>query len=337
MQTAELDYTYPESLVATEPLEPCRILLTQGEQIQEISKQKLFDLFQPGDTLLINNTQVVKRRLFLADDLEILFLKELTPNLWQVLMPARKLEVQSEFFLSPKIIAKLIEKGLPQTLWVSQPLDATFFSQYAEYALPPYIQSRRQHRRNREEDNHWYQSAWAEIPGSCAAPTASLHFTPEDLQSLAKKGVYIAPITLHVGLGTFLPVKSESLADHTMHSEEVTIPHATSERLKWAKEEQRPVWALGTTVTRAVESWALGMLEKQGDDFIGSTDLFIAPGFEFQVVDRLLTNFHQPRSTLLALVAAFTSLEQVRRTYALAVEKKFRLFSYGDLSVWIPC
>ncbi|MEK6554699.1 MAG: S-adenosylmethionine:tRNA ribosyltransferase-isomerase, partial [Bdellovibrionota bacterium] len=236
---------------------------------------------------------------------------------------------------------ELTGKGLPQTVRILSPsggvaeLTEDYFNEHGEFALPPYIQKARHEMHNAENDNEWYQTEWADKAGSCAAPTASLHFSKADLAELKRRGVEIVELTLHVGIGTFLPIKTENLNEHVMHKEWAYLPAQALEKIEAAKAAKKTVWALGTTVARTLESYKLGLLEKNSQgDFVGNTDLFIRPGFEWQMVDGLLTNFHQPRSTLIALVSAFTSLEHVKKAYAHAIDNKFRLFSYGDLSVW---
>jgi S-adenosylmethionine:tRNA ribosyltransferase-isomerase len=228
----------------------------------------------------------------------------------------------------------LVEKGRPQKVETSRPLDEAYFETYGELPLPPYIQKVRSDRHTIGEDSQWYQTAWNLKPGSFAAPTASLHFNESHLEALRQKGVTIVTLTLHVGLGTFLPVDADDLENHKMHSEEVSIPLTLLETLQRAREEGGRIWAMGTTVIRALESQARGLLQKRGDAYTGGTELLILPGFEFKMADRLLTNFHQPESTLLALVMAFAGKEKVRSVYSWAIEKQFRLFSYGDLSIW---
>jgi S-adenosylmethionine:tRNA ribosyltransferase-isomerase len=185
------------------------------------------------------------------------------------------------------------------------------------------------------EDREWYQTAWAEVEGSVAAPTASLHFSKGALDTLKARGILVEQITLHVGAGTFLPIKSGNLQDHVMHNEWSIVPKSVQDKILRARQNGNRIWALGTTATRALESWACGKLEiSENGDAVGSTDLFIYPGFEFKVVDGLLTNFHQPKSTLVALVSAFAGREIVLNAYKWAIENKFRLFSYGDLTLW---
>jgi S-adenosylmethionine:tRNA ribosyltransferase-isomerase len=343
MKVSDLQFSYPEELVATEPQRPSRILLVENHNqdlwnYQESSWDNFLSKFQPGDVLVINDTQVVKRRVF-ADSLEILFLDPVSDGVrgtrWQVLFPSKKYSVNDKIQLPEGVEMKLIKKGRPQIVETSKVLDESYFERVGELPLPPYIQQARHERHNRRDDKSWYQTAWAEKPGSFAAPTASLHFETHHLEFLKSRGVEILKLTLHVGLGTFLPVTADDLDQHEMHSEVVQIPNDTWEKVLLAKKEGRSVWSLGTTATRALESQALGYFEKNGDTFTGSTNLLIQPGFPWQVVDRLLTNFHQPESTLLALVAAFADLSTVKSVYQFAMEQKFKLFSYGDLSVWL--
>lgn len=335
MKITDLRYDYPESLIATEPGRPSRVLLTHKDQIRELVWDEFLDLFQNQDVLVINNTKVLKRRVF-SGELEILFLTSSADrSQWQVLFPSKKFKVGDVIELPFGVSMTLTAKGRPQEVTVSESLSEEYFEKAGEIPLPPYIQKARSQRHNQEKDPDWYQTHWASQPGSFAAPTASLHFSKNDFDLLRKKGVQIVELTLHVGLGTFLPVTTEDLNDHPMHSEFVEIPKKTWEIIQAAKKNGKPVWSLGTTSTRALESQALGKFAESDDFFSGFTDLLIQPGFSWKVVDRLLTNFHQPESTLLALVAGFSSLDQVHKTYRVAIEKKMRLFSYGDLSVWI--
>jgi S-adenosylmethionine:tRNA ribosyltransferase-isomerase len=337
MQISEIDFTYPEHLVATKPDPNFRILLSAADRsIKEIQKNDLFKLFEPGDVLVINDTKVLKRRVFTTDGVGILFINPISsPSEWQVLFPARDYKIGEKIPLPGGVNLELVSKGLPQVAKTSQDLDEAYFAEHGEFALPPYIQKARDEMHNSAQDEEWYQTEWAKNEGSCAAPTASLHFTKDDLANLRAVGVEIVQLTLHVGIGTFLPIKTDNLNEHVMHKEWAHLSAEAVEKIEAAKLHGNCVWALGTTVARTLESYKLGLLEKNSQgDYVGATDLFIRPGFEWQVVDALLTNFHQPRSTLMALVAAFTSLDHVKEAYQQAIDKKFRLFSYGDLSVW---
>ncbi len=338
LKLSELNFVYPNHLVATHPdTHHHRIMYCDENGAVEISRQQWLDKIHPGDVFVVNDSKVAKRRVFTESGLEILFLQDLGDDIWQVLFPARNLNLKAILNLPGGITATLIEKGLPQKLKVDRSLDENYFCAFAELPLPPYIQKARGERHNINADESWYQSQWAQVLGSLAAPTASLHITLDDLNALKQKGVHVKQITLHVGLGTFLPVKVNDLKDHVMHAESVEIPLDTWNAIANAKLEGKKIWALGTTVTRALESAALGYLTKTSKSSIaGETQLLIQPGFEFKIVDRLCTNFHQPHSTLLALVAGFAGLNRTLAAYQWAIDKEFRLFSYGDLSVWKP-
>ncbi len=305
----------------------------------EISLEQLIEQFQPGDVLVINDTKVLKRRVFSEAGLEILFLKPASELEWEVLCPSSRWKQNTKQTLPGGIELELIARGKPQTVRSSKPLAEEFFQKYGELPLPPYIQKARNERHNTDLDSNQYQTAWAEQPGSLAAPTASLHFNTDHLRQLDERGVEIVRLTLHVGLGTFLPIVTENLNEHVMHAEQVEIPAGTWQAVQNARSAGNCVWALGTTVTRSLESAARGILPidpRSPGGYFGETSLFIRPGFEFRSVDRLLTNFHQPQSTLLALVGAFAGLQNVKDAYHWAIERKFRLFSYGDLTAWAP-
>lgn len=334
IQLKDLDFIYPEELVAQIPARPSRVMWVD-EKPCEISVEQLIERIPAGDILVVNDTRVLKRRVF-CGDIEILFLQSQDQKNWDVLFPASKFSVGDLLELPLGLTAKVVAKGRPQKLETSEALKESYFEKVAEIPLPPYIQKARHERHTKKQDDQWYQTAWAEKPGSLAAPTASLHFSHEHIQALKNKGVTVVSLTLHVGLGTFLPVTSEKLEDHKMHSEYVEISSKTWQTVQESKKSGRRIWALGTTAARALESAALGKIEDCDGRFVGFTDLMIAPPFKWQVVDRLLTNFHQPQSTLLALVAAFSGLQKVKHSYNWAIENKFRLFSYGDLSVWSP-
>lgn len=334
MKLSDLQFTYPEELIATSPSRPTRVMLVDSKgQPQEINISQLIDQIPAGDVLVLNDTKVLKRRVFArtaeSSDLEILFLEELPNGQRKVLFPSKKYKVLDEIILPNGAKMKLLEKGLPQIVEVSPRLTEADFDKFGELPLPPYIQKAREARHNVEADESWYQTAWAQNPGSFAAPTASLHFTDSDLKKLEAKGVKVLKITLHVGLGTFLPVKTENLDDHKMHAEVYEVSQSVWDEIEKAKVSNHKVWALGTTVTRTLETVA------RTKQLSGASEILLQEGSEFLVVDRLMTNFHQPESTLLALVSGFASLEKVKRNYAWAIERKFKLFSYGDFSVWL--
>lgn len=326
---SDLYFEYPEELVGVEPQKPPRVTYVDGAEPLEISLNELLNKIPTGDVLVINDTRVLKRRVF-ADGFEILFLKNLeNPSEWEVLFPSKNLKVGAEVELPLGQKMTLIEKGRPQKIRTHEVLLDSYFDQIAELPLPPYIQKARGERHNVAQDSGWYQTAWAEKPGSLAAPTASLHFSNDDLQTLKNRGVLVETVTLHVGLGTFLPLTMDAIEKKALHFESVEISEKTWQTILTAKKQGHHIWALGTTVIRSLESAAI----KNQLQF--ETDLFIQPGFEYKIVDRILTNFHQPESSLLALVMAFAGVDKVKNVYKWAIEKKMKLFSYGDLSVWI--
>jgi S-adenosylmethionine:tRNA ribosyltransferase-isomerase len=329
MQLSDLDYEFPPGLIAVEPARPTRVAFTAaGRSPAELTIDDLLAKFGPHDLFVINESKVVPARVFSREEAEILFLKPNGEREWEVLFPSREYKAGDVLNLPDGVQATLTRKGLPQILRVSRELDAAYFEKHGEMALPPYIQEARAERHNRSTDQQWYQTAWARTPGSVAAPTASLHFTEEDLAKLDN----VACVTLHVGAGTFFPVRTENLSEHKMHAEYVEIPAGVRYQMNETRARGGKIWALGTTVARSLES--LGTLTESAGRFTGETSLFIYPPYTFKNVDVLLTNFHQPRSTLLALVAAFAGLDTVKSTYKWAVANEFKLFSYGDLSAW---
>lgn len=340
MKTSDLSFTYPLDLVATEPHYPPRVMGVLNSSPEELTFQQLLEVFQAGDVLVVNNTRVIPCRVKALDlrgnKVDVLFIKRLNSHQWEVLYPASKYK-KEKLMLPEQITLEWVQGGLPQKIQLSQEIDGEYFFRHGEAPLPPYILKAREELglpAQSPEDQNWYQSLFAQELGSTAAPTASLHFKSQDLEYLKLKGVEVLPLTLHVGLGTFLPVTVENLEEHPMHKEWVHIPQKTWDGIQKAKQGGHRIWALGTTVTRALESTAAGLLGKDIKGWVGETQLFIKPGHSFQVIDVLLTNFHQPESTLLALVSAFKDLKTVKTCYQWAMEKQFRLFSYGDLTVW---
>lgn len=334
MKLSDLDFFYPEDLIGTSPQYPPRVLWGASAEPAEISFSQLLAKLGREDVLVVNDTQVLRRRVF-AGDVEILFLKKLSSTDWEVLFPSKKYALGEQLELPLGLSMTLVKKGRPQVVTLSADISEDYFEKVGELPLPPYIQKARQERHNQSQDESWYQTAWAQKPGSFAAPTASLHFKQADLDQLTQQGVEILKVTLHVGLGTFLPVTAEDLDQHEMHEEFAEISARTLEKLKAAKESRKKIWAVGTTSVRTLESYASGLLNQHQDGSVsGMTKLLIQPGYQWKIVDFIFTNFHQPQSTLFALVAAFSSLKKVHSFYAWAIQKRFRLFSYGDLTVW---
>jgi S-adenosylmethionine:tRNA ribosyltransferase-isomerase len=338
MTLDDLNFSYPEQLVAVEPSRPTRVALMRDDSSapQEASIAQLLKMVAPGDAFVVNESKVIPARVFSKDQIEVLFLSSDDGLKWQVLFPARDFYEGDVLNMPGGLRLTLLKKGLPQVVQASQAVTGDYFDQFGEVALPPYIQQARGERHNRALDKTWYQPAWAAHAGSVAAPTASLHFQAADLQYLRERNVNVLAVTLHVGAGTFLPVRVKDLKEHQMHEEWARVPASVVQTLQQVRQSGGKVWALGTTVTRTLESMAQGLLQVQDDgSMMGPTKLFIHPPYEFKIVDRLLTNFHQPQSTLLALVAAYAGLERTQSVYRWAIDQKFRLFSYGDLSAWM--
>jgi len=332
---SDLDYQYPEELVALKPQEPCRVLYKNYEKPLENTELKLDqiqDVFEEGDVLVINNSGVKACRVFCGEflDREVLFLSEIEENTWEVLFKSKDLKVGDSISMPDGIKATLLEKGRPQKLVLDKNIDLDYFNKHGELALPPYIQKARDQRSALEEDLEWYQLDWKKNQNSLAAPTASLHFKKSDLEKISdNKKINIVEISLDVGLGTFLPLEQKNFEDNKLHKENYFVPKVSKEQIFKAIENKKRVWALGTTALRAVESMSTDLKEERS-----ATELFITPGYQFKYISGLLTNFHQPGSSLLLLMMAFFGIHETKKTYEYVVKNKFRLFSYGDLGVW---
>lgn len=343
---SDFDFHLPPELIAQHPASErssSRLLDGRGpEPIDRIFKS-LPELMQAGDLLVFNDTQVVKARIFgeksTGGKVELLI---------ERVLPDHRVVAHMKVSKKPPIGAKLHmgidaqhgASGFEATLLGRWPDDKgalfcfqlndephALMAQYGHVPLPPYIE--RPHDGSASaadiaEDEARYQTVFARNPGAVAAPTAALHFDEALLQQLKERGMSTASVTLHVGAGTFQPVKSENIAEHTMHSEWYDIPESTQSALHECRARGGKVWAVGTTSVRTLESWA------QSGQAQGDTQIFITPGFEFQWVDCLITNFHLPKSTLMMLVSALAGYEHVMRLYAHAISKQYRFFSYGD-------
>ncbi len=339
MKITDLDFKFPLELVATEPRPrgESRIFFIPKKSCQFVEKSwdDFFQLFNSGDLLVLNNTKVLKARLIMGNK-EVFFLKTLSgPKHWQVLTKGLKGKTGKAITLPGDVQARILVPGKPAEIEILDDIDnEEYLSRYGHVPLPPYILALRENHEDNLEDITRYQTTWAEKLGSVAAPTASLHFEESHLLRLKKMGIQISFITLHVGGGTFFPIDTDNVRDYKIHSESVAITKETAEAIIKTKASGGKIWACGTTVARALES-------SGGEEFTGETDLFITPGFEFKVVDGLLTNFHQPASSLVLLAASFAgqglmedaALAKIKTAYQAAIEKKFRLFSYGDLTV----
>lgn len=331
MKLSDFDYHLPKELIAKYPVEPrdsCRLMVLNREKksIEHRVFRDIVDYLQEGDLLVLNDTKVIPARLIgkkekTGANIEVFLLKPVEDNIWEALIknvrrlkPKDKIVVAQDFFVEflerqeDKVIVKLHSKDIKEDL-----------EKYGHIPLPPYIE-----RPDEEKDKQLYQTVFAKKEGSVASPTAGLHFTEELLKKVKDKGVNITYITLHVGLGTFKPVKEEDITKHKMHEEFYSIPKESLDLIEKTKESGKSVIAVGTTVVRTLESFVLtGKTE-------GFTDIFIYPPFEFKIVDKLITNFHLPKSTLLMLVSAFASKDFILKAYNEAVKQKYRFFSYGD-------
>ena len=336
MHLSDFDYHLPQELIAQHPAEPrdsARLLncLCQAHQHQKISD--LPDILQAGDVLVVNNTKVIPALLTGtrgAGQARLTLLKRTAPDRWTAFAkPAKKCPigtiVKFEDGLSCEVIS--VEAGGGVELAFScagTELDAAILAQ-GRMPLPPYI--KREDGPDTADDAH-YQTMFARHSGAVAAPTAGLHFTDALQSRLAAKDIALAEVTLHVGAGTFLPVKVDNIADHKMHSEWGALDEATAAQLNQARADGRRIICVGTTSLRILET--IWQKYRRFEAFSGDTDIFITPGFEIGSADMLLTNFHLPKSTLLMLVSAFSGYDFMKDTYQLAVAEKYRFFSYGD-------
>ena len=331
-----LDFNCPDKLIPIKPIRPSRVLYSKkSEDFREINISILLEQFQEGDMLLINNSMVEKRRVIgqtaKGDTYDILFALQKSDLIWEVLCKSSKIKKQTIYL--PDVTLKLIEEGRYQVARLSKPIGYEYFAKHGQMPLPFYIQKQRRNLKQTFKDDLWYQNPYGKINGSSASPTASLHFTTEDLSYLQKKGVKIGEVTLHIGLGTYLPLDDEQIDSQKIHSEWCFISKNIIKDIGAIKEGKKII-ALGTTTVRVVESFALGMLSETAEGFSGATDLMIVPGHKFQLINCLFTNFHQPKSSLLALVVAFVGEERVLKGYQWAIDRRFHFYSYGDISVW---
>jgi S-adenosylmethionine:tRNA ribosyltransferase-isomerase len=330
MKTSDFDYHLPKELIAFYPLahrERSRLMvLRRGDG--EIGHRRFYelpDLLKEGDLLVLNNTKVIPARLFgklnNGQRFEVLLAERVNPRLWKAIMRNPKHGVTVEFVGGLK--GRVLKNGKDEWLIEYEVNADDYVEHYGKMPLPPYIE-----REPEERDRASYQTVYAEKDGAIAAPTAGLHFTKGLIDEMRRKGVEIRFVTLHVGVGTFRPVKTDDIGEHKMHPEYREIPEETALAVNRAKSERRRVIAVGTTVARTLESAAdqSGGVRKED----GTTDLFIYPGFRFRVVDALITNFHLPRSTLLMLVSAFAGRELIFKAYEEAKRERYRFLSYGD-------
>ena len=336
MKTVDFYYDLPKELIAQTPLEPrdsskMMVLSKKDGSILHKHFYDVVDMLNEGDCLILNDSRVLPARIFgnkeeTGASVEFLMLRQIENNTWETLAkPGKKAKIGTKFIFGDGIMTGTVrdvtEEGNRIVDFECEENIYTALDKIGQMPLPPYITEKL-------NDKERYQTVYSNELGSAAAPTAGLHFTKELLQKIREKGVNIGYVTLHVGLGTFRPVKVDNITEHKMHSEHYEVPEETAQLIKNTKENGKRVIAVGTTSCRTLESVA----QKHGEIIPchGFTDIFIYPGFEFKVLDGLITNFHLPESTLIMLVSAFTGYENTMNAYKTAVDEKYRFFSFGD-------
>ncbi len=348
MQLSDFDFDLPEGLIATRPARPrssARLLVSEGGTIHDCIVRDLTDWLRPGDRLVLNDTRVIPARLSGTRSrdgaegttqarIEVTLLEPRPNGHWAALLkPLKKIRegevIRFSDALSATLIAKDGGQGVLEFNLTGDDFD-TALAQAGAMPLPPYIAALRA---PDDQDKDDYQTVWARQSGAVAAPTASLHFDDPLLQRIAEMGVEITYVTLHVGAGTFLPVKVDDVTTHKMHAEWGAVTPEAAAQIRATKASGGRVIPVGTTALRLIESAARG---GQIVPWQGETDIFIYPGFTFHVTDALMTNFHLPKSTLMMLVSALVGQERIRQIYAHAVLQEYRFFSYGDASLLIP-
>lgn len=335
MKTDDFDYFLPEELIAQSPLKERdhSKLMVLDRKTGEITHERfdnIINYLNKGDVLVLNNTKVIPARLIGTKEetnavIEVLMLKELNKDEWECLCkPARRIKVGTIVNFSDELkleCTKELDDGIRHFKFIYNGILLEILDRLGEMPLPPYIHEKL-------EDKNRYQTVYAKNDGSAAAPTAGLHFTNELLSKIKEKGIDIEEITLHVGLGTFRPVSVEDVTKHKMHSEFYSMSKEVSDVLNKAKKENRRIISVGTTTTRTLET--IMNLYGEFKETSGWTDIFIYPGYNFKAIDALITNFHLPKSTLVMLVSAFSSKENILNAYNEAVKNKYRFFSFGD-------
>ena len=336
MRTSDFYYDLPQELIAQEPLavrsnSRLMVLDKNSGEIEHKHFYDIADMLNEGDTLILNDTKVLPARLYGAKEetggaIEFLLLHKHTLDTWEVILkPGRKAKPGARFvFGNGELKAEILEVINDGNRLVKFEYEGVFeevLDRLGEMPLPPYITKKL-------EDKDRYQTVYAKHPGSAAAPTAGLHFTPELMEKIRNKGVNIGYVTLHVGLGTFRPVKADEISEHKMHSEFYVLSKETAELVNRTKASGKRVISVGTTATRVLET--VGAENSILSEKTGWTDIFIYPGKEFNVIDALITNFHLPESTLVMLVSALAGRENVLNAYNEAVQEKYRFFSFGD-------
>ena len=344
MKLDDFDFDLPDGLIATRPARPrtsARLLLAEGGGISDRHVHDLVDIFRPGDRLVLNNTKVLPARLFgtrqrgeAVAKVEITLLEPRATGWRALAKPLRKVQPGEVIRFSDRLSATVAEKSETDLVLTFDLTGDDFDAALAEAGvmpLPPYIAAKRA---ADDQDHTDYQTVFARHAGAVAAPTASLHFDEDLLQRLAAKGVDFTEVTLHVGAGTFLPVKVEDVTTHKMHAEWGRVSAAAADEINATKRAGGRVIPVGTTALRLIESAA----DDQGvlHPYEAATDIFIYPGYRFRVTDALMTNFHLPKSTLVMLVSALMGEARIREIYAHAIREGYRFFSYGDSSLLVP-
>ena len=334
MKLSDFMYDLPEERIAQTPVEPrdhSRLMVLHRDtgEIEHKHFYDVIDYLNPGDTLVINETRVIPARLYgerpTGGACEVLLLKQLGPKTWETLVrPGKKLKPGAEvIFGDGRLRCKVLETTDVGGRVVAFECEGTFeaaLDALGEMPLPPYIHEKL-------KDKNRYQTVYAKQDGSAAAPTAGLHFTPELLERIRQKGIDIVPVLLHVGLGTFRPVKVENIEEHEMHTEYFEVSEDAANRINATRARGGRIVAVGTTSVRTLESAAENGRVRA---MRGDTNIFIKPGYRYQMVDALITNFHLPGSTLVMLVSALYDREKILDAYRVAVEEKYRFFSFGD-------
>ncbi|WP_283607483.1 tRNA preQ1(34) S-adenosylmethionine ribosyltransferase-isomerase QueA [Faecalispora anaeroviscerum] len=336
LNTKDFDYDLPEELIAQTPIEPrdasrLFVLDKNSGEIQHRHFYDIIDFLNPGDCLILNDSRVLPARIYGIKEgtgarVEFLLLAAQGEDVWEVLAgPGKRAKPGSRFTFGDGLmtaeVLEIIEGGNRLVKFSYQGNFYAVLDQIGQMPLPPYI-------KKKLEDQERYQTVYSREVGSAAAPTAGLHFTKELLEKIREKGIKIGYVTLHVGLGTFRPVSADKITDHKMHSEHYWLPQETADLINETKKTGGRVISVGTTSCRTLESVAKkeGCIKESG----GFTDIFIYPGFQFEVLDGLITNFHLPESTLIMLVSALAGREHVLNAYRIAVQEKYRFFSFGD-------
>ena len=339
LRLSDFDFDLPPSSIAQEPVTPrdrARLLRVAEDTLGDHHVTDLPNLLRAGDLLVMNATKVIPARIYGKRgevSVEVLLHKKGGDRTWLAFArPGKRLKAGDTISFAAEFSAKILEKRDGGEIRIRFSADdrelPTLLDRYGEMPLPPYI---KRPPGGRPEDRAAYQTVYAEHAGAVAAPTAGLHFTPELLRSLKTKGIETAQLTLHVGAGTFLPIKTDRVKDHVMHAEWGEIDEALATRINRARAEGRRIVAVGTTSLRLLESAA----DARGTvrPFRGDTDIFITPGYSFKTADLLMTNFHLPKSTLFMLVCAFMGTDRMRDAYRHATEQGYRFYSYGDASL----